>query len=384
MKMLLIALALIVSTSGAALSQTPSPVGRPCELTKSLRGTCFYDSNGSVSYWIVRWWRASALGGGPEYALDEIIGYPAVREIQQEYNRWMHSLKDVPQSFIIDDPESETNRQLRNTDIRTFERLQREQLDAIARNGLNGDTGHQGLNWNIQSPHPTVSVPPTFYGVTRHHWDHTGGADSIIAPIKIAETGELNSDTLRIPVFMAAERVFRVMQEIESDCRDASTTYNQWSLIHHFDSVDQEDLWTSDDIRGHGLCRLLPSKTAMFADWQDVLSRRLAFAEAARDAAKRYDDIVRELLPNDGAVSPDRVPAQRLSLLRAAIEESLRDEETLRPLTQQRAAACIGAGKRERSAYDKRIEKEARTRLDDEWMREYGEHFHFSDEKSDQ
>jgi hypothetical protein len=267
------ALPLALLLIGPAQAQSGGPVGKPCTINENMKGTCFYNADGQISYWIVRWWRDSRVGGGPEGALNEIVGYPAFLKAQQEYNSWVSS-----------------------------------------------------------SPDPK---PEQHCWTSEHGWGKEDrGLNSICMPNHISETGELTLDTLRIPVFMTGAQILSALDRLKNDCSAASETASTWNgYAHQLDVA----FTAADDRKGWMCWTKWPQaqipKGKEFADWQALLEARSAALDEAEKASRRYDELITsvpfEYHNFEPHIAADKLPASlidQLSALQATSVAALRTD----------------------------------------------------------
>lgn len=268
------ALPLLLLLVGTARAQSDGLVGKPCTINENMRGTCFYNADGQISYWIVRWWKDSSVGGGPENALNEIVGYPAFLKEQQEYNRWVKSAQSI-----------------------------------------------LGLDIDGQS------------FTLRHGWEEVyWGMKSITIPNRISETGELTLDTLRIPVFMTGARILDALDRLKHDCASASKAAHTWNGYTHqlnFNLMDADDdkgwvCWTDSP-------RTQIPEGKEFADWQALLEARSTSLAEAEKASRQYDKLVAsvplEYHDFEAKIAPKKIPTDlmdQLSGLQATAVTALR------------------------------------------------------------
>ena len=327
--LILIQLLLIAPVQGQEL------VGKPCVINTNLKGTCFYDANGDISYWIVRVWRDTALGGGPETALDEFVGYPGVLKAQQDYNRRIK--EDKASSFhLVASKISSAPRDTRETIPEQMKKLK----DGIGADGrFVPSTESYGIN----------TTPPSRGWDTSLNW--------IYAPAQIPERGDLNPDTIRIPFFFSGAELLAAERRLLADCRAASASlYRANENLRVGD--ESWEYWVSRSLLdGFGVCSSGLSKKMKFNGLQRVLRERKAQLDAAHAISRRIDDIIRKLGAdfNFRVVKVEDFPAgfaDRLALMQTAMAEALRAASDLE---------TISAGRQKE--FDEPFEREQRARI---------------------
>ena len=305
------ALPLVLLLIGPVQAQSGDLVGKPCTMNGNMKGTCFYNASGEVSSWIVRAWRDAVHGGGPEG--DEIVGYTIFLKEQQDYNRWAISASDPK------------------------------------------------LELHCWSSH--------------HGWGKAErGLNSICVPNHIPESGELNLDTLRIPVFKTGVGIIAARDRLKKDCDSVTGIFTAWRRSQGIVDFSDTDICTLSDL----------PKDAEFADLQAILTGRANALAAAETASRRYDELITGLqysIPIQyefSAFTPERMPpgvADQLLALQAASDAALRRSDSLekgRTLLTMTYRTMTAQAVQHHEAV---MEKKACERLEKEWFEKYGEHY---------
>lgn len=348
---LLIQLLIGVTVQGQEL------VGKPCVIDPDMRGTCFYDARGEISYWLVRVWRPAALGGGPETALNEFVGYPGVLKAQQDYNRRIK--EDKESGFYL---EGKRNSSPPQTPVETIAEQAQRLRDGIGADGrFVPDTRSYGID--IAPPH--------------RGWDMS--LNRIYAPDHIMERGDLNPDTIRIPFFLSGAELLAAERRMLLDCRAASR-----SLIRLNEALKVGDetweYWVNRSLlEGYGICSSGLSKKEKFTGLQRALQARKDQLDAARVISRRIDDTVRKL-GADYDFRPIKIEdfpegfADRLALMQASMDDALRAAAAMEPICAERQREIDEPFERAQRARIAKAEAE-RQRLEDEYKKELDARF---------
>jgi hypothetical protein len=354
---------LLLLLIGSAHAQSSTPAGRPCSITNHMKGTCFYNAAGELSHWIVRSWD---FGGGPG-SLAEVVGYPAFLKEQEGYNRWIKSTPPIPGLQIdiltpLTPAENELVRQQDEKSMAEVRALGAPTWDTL----INGGTFRHDL--------PSA-----------HGWE-TGsqGMKRILVPSDIEETGALNLDTLRIPMFITAGKILAARERLKNDCSSASDLYYEWS--------ESQPVPSYPDLRAGGFCGLndLP-QNAGFADWKRLLDARARSLSLAETSSRRFDDLVGGLQHTiiqyiTQSFTPDKLPAgmaDQLLKLQAESEAELRVADSLEnksaPVSERYRRTTEQLFQRHEAALNKeaceRVNKEMHQKYDKEWIEKYGQPF---------
>jgi hypothetical protein len=341
---------------GSARVQGDGFVGKPCTINENMKGTCFYKADGVISYWIIRMWLPSDLGGGPERTLDEVVGYPAFLKQQQDYNRWLKSVPPTP-GLHIDVPILPTPDQLE---------LESKQIEKESRE----ITTSGAPTWE-------TIINRRHFGQSDHGWQtgYPPPVKYILVPGSMRETGEFNLDTLRIPMFIGAGRILAAQERLKADCSSASDVYHEWNGLQpspNYRNQEKDICFFSD----------LPTGTA-FADWQANLNARWHALAPAETASRQFGDLVhkaRNVIPSDGtAFTPDRLPVgmvDQLLSLQTAWAEALRHSESLESdstaLSSKYRATTAQLAKAKQKALCEDQDKAMVAEFGKQWLAEFG------------
>lgn len=163
---------IILSLSWAvADAQTSSPQyeARPCARGPNdvYKGSCFYDQDGKLIYWIVRYWDVFGPSG------DEIVGYPDLARLQEQYNAMAQEVK----------------------------KNQKESLSV--KGGRLRSLKDEGM------------ILSKDYCLDPMRWVDIG---HVCAPESIAVLGQMDEQTIRIPHFMSFRKVHALWDDLINDC----------------------------------------------------------------------------------------------------------------------------------------------------------------------
>ena len=284
--------------AGPAHAGNDAPSGKPCVIRENLKGSCFYSENGELVYWIAREWNTPSNGGGPTFLENEIIGYPAVLKEQQDYNRQRPAEKYIPAANAYGHYDDAAHR-------KNLVDIVKETADMM-----------NGRYDSHETPYYYNSGDDPQFG-----WNH----GKLTAPAHIPETGELNAETLRIPLYAAGPKILDAQARLKEDCDSSMETFWRYYSGPRDDSVYNDnptsDLMCEFDHR---------PKNEKYANRQNLLKLRAIQLVSAAAAAARYDEIVAELnFPMSSGSSPSKAyefPAgvtDQLSSLKTEMDEGL-------------------------------------------------------------
>jgi hypothetical protein len=250
---------------------------------ETLKGTCYYDKNGALSYWIVRWWNDQI--GKPFPDEKEFVGYAVALEEQKRYNHEI--VKGLGGANFGEPPygRCKTNGYLDNPD--TF-----------------------GACWNLwplKGPNQNSDLPYLRMNVPRG----------------IPETGKLDADTLRIPLFAKGGALLRGLAVFRDLCIDVDTDYVAWKNIHAQSGSAQTGDGGDNDISFCDPKKDRP-KNDKLNQYQTLLQAIGDQLNAAQAAARRFDEIITEYYTPDQPEIPPAGLANQLAWLQTSIEIRLR------------------------------------------------------------
>lgn len=320
---------------------------RPCAIGE-YRGTCFY-VDGEVSYWIVRKWFGPEVGEGPT-----MIGYPSVLKVQQDYNRWIKTQKG---SFIsVDGPKAVPN-------LADAEKRHAKNMETIRKQTQEAMRGQYTPElWNEH-----LSIPR----VIRHGWDR----HLLTLPHEIPETGGLNPDTLRIPLYKIGARLLDAEESRGANCRylheNVFWAGGKWLANGRWD----------DEFRKKGACNIeTPPDDEKFAEMHSLLKIRGEVLATARESLLTFDkifDSVEPLMGSSDGIAIERLPdgfLDQVFAMSAEIEEVLSQAADLDSEYQSLETAHRVRKQRESEERVRKLiqrEKEA----DEKYAKEYFERF---------
>lgn len=242
---------LILSLAITSYAEELPLTAKLCAPGKDLRGTCFYDANGSISYWIVRHWS----DGSPDIYGPELTGYPSVLTKQQEYNRW------VSDSFH----------------------------DGYNSSG-HGGTGIPGLS--LQS----FRGDPADLG-----W--ADGKDFMFIPTQIPEDGQLNEVSLSIPLYRIGAEILSSKSRLRLGCRQAEPIFEwiseraeHWMGHYFWTSSGENDGRCIFDDRGQtpeNVHYLASKDLKELREWREQLKAWAVHLTIAQETSLRYQKLVR-------------------------------------------------------------------------------------------
>src|SRR4029077_537287 len=213
---------------------------------ETLKGTCYYDPNGVITHWIVRWWDDSS----DQPSLNEkwvrekeFVGYPSALNEQKRYNSEIHSTLG---GADFGPPPYGTCR-------------------------TNGDLDYPAKYapcWN-----KLPQGRKAWVDFTRH----------INVPRSILETGELNADTLRIPLFETGIRLLHAQTHFLLVCGGADEDYDIWMQNHAESGFAQENNGNQGDEVGFCDPQKERPRNSILAEYQRVMQSIGAELDAAQD-----------------------------------------------------------------------------------------------------
>ena len=333
---------------------------QPCMIAE-YKGTCFY-KNGEIAYWIVRPWRPIELGGGPEYALDETIGYPSALKVQQDYNRWIKTVKHFGSRLVIDVP----------APVSYDERQWSEESELI-------DKRTQAAMQGRYDP-ALWSAPIRIKIPVAHGWERTGpyGYPVLTIPHHIAENGALNPDTLRIALFMTGARISASLDRLDNDCAYLS------AIAFPPGREEPDARWSNNQLREAGVCKIDSApKNETFAEMQTLLKARKERLGEAFKLSSQYDDAVKQIELIQGghtAIALEKLPGSfggQVAVLSAQMEEELRQAAQFEAQYQVFAAAYKKSAERRDAELVRewrKRDREAAEEYDKEYFAKFGVH----------
>jgi len=248
---------------------------------ETLKGTCYYDKNGVIRYWIVRWW--SDTSGQPSIDREgrkekEFVGYPAALEEQKLYNQKIYNT-------------------LGGADF--------------------GPPPYGNCRTNGDLDYP-AKYGPCWGGQPR--WDLR-----MNVPRAFLETGELDADTVRIPLFKTGVALLHAQAMFHGLCVGVNVQHDQWKRVYA-DGVG--DLCDAKENR---------PKNKTLDQYQSLLKAIGEELNTAQAAARRYEEIVevysvqRALyISSNESVNPGTpAAADQLAALQKSMEFHLRKADEL-------------------------------------------------------
>lgn len=334
-------------------------VAKPCVISENVKGSCFYDANGEIVYWIAREWSDVSLGGGPGSS-EEFVGYPGALKAQQTYNRLI--MENQEAGLLFATPSKKKPNYGSQFSPRPQESIseQIQYLKDAIRSG-----GHAPIKETHNSLRGTkLREPRIFYGWRADRVDPDRWRDkiyqwSLIAPAHIEERGDLNPNTLRIPFFLAGAELLAAKQRLVKACRAATTSVDNSGERWKIEWTPNANWPTQSRRDWDGFCRMGQSRNPNFAGLHRVLLDRLARLDAAAEISRHIDKTIDAQLGLHGETRPlvnDQdlaALADRLALLQSSMEEDLRLAVGLEPVSA-----------RLQMEFDAFIERERKAKLD--------------------
>ena len=270
--------------------------------SETLKGTCYYDTKGGVSYWIVRWWYDAS--GEPvrhdRYGTpyNEFVGYPFALKEQKRYNHEI--VNTMGGATFFGPPYGKCS---------------------------NGDTDFPPIRNGACWEHKRLKGP--LRNADRlNQW-------RMNVPRSIPETGELDADTLRIPLFTTGVALLYAQAMFRNYCFGADLDYDAWTRAHAGPvSAQKTGEGQGDEISFCDPEKKRP-KNRMLAGYQIIMQAIGAQLYAAQSAAGRYDKLIDQYYTPVKPETPPAGLADQLAALQASMEAHLRKAKELDQLAQQ-------------------------------------------------
>ncbi len=251
---------------------------------ETLKGTCYYDDKGAITHWIVRWWSDETGRPTGEKAF---VGYPAVLQEQKRYNHEM--LRTFPGGH--DGPPPYGNCQTNGDEFEV-----KKYGPCWDQKVLQGRRGWIDFNRYLNTPK------------------------------SILETGELDTDTLRIPLFLAGIPLLYAESHFRSVCSSADDDYDDWLQKQGETTSAETDASRDASLSFCDPAKKAPKNQTLWA-YQSVLRFLGSDLEQAHAAARDYEELIeRYYMPVTPEVPPEGLAVQ-LAKLRVTIQIYQRDAD---------------------------------------------------------
>lgn len=358
-------------------------LGKPCVISKNVKGSCFYDANGEIVYWIAREWSDVSLGGGPG-STEEFVGYPGALKAQQAYNRLIKEDREAGFYFAAS--------KKKPLDLSfAFSSKDRESISEQMQN-LKDSIGASGRYVPLKESYESnstasASASPDVFGWRMDRVDHDRWREeiyqwSMTAPDHIEERGDLNPATLRIPFFMAGAELMAAKQRLVKACRVATDSANNHIGTWNMDWTPNANPPEQSRRDWDGICRKGLSKNPNFAKLHRALLDRRAHLNAAAEISRRIGNTIDTQLGRDEktrsrAKELPAIFADRLALMQSAVEADLRMAVNLEPISARLQAEYDAFIERERQKKINSVKEnvEENIKRGEEAMRDYYRRF---------
>jgi hypothetical protein len=262
---------------------------------ETLKGTCYYDTNGVISYWIVRWWDDKM--GKPFSDEKEFVGFAVAQKEQRRYNH------EVVETLGWVDFGAPPHGRCRTN----------QDSDYPATYGACWDF------WRLKGPDEKASDLPYL---------------RMNVPRGIPETGELNADTLRIPLFANGGALLSALALFRDLCMDVDIDYMAWAKAHAGSDSTPENRNGGDNQISFCDPKKERPKNDKLNQYQSLLQAIGDQLNAAQAAARRFDKVITEYYTPVQPKIPPAGLANQLAWLQTSLVTHLRKAQELDRLTQ--------------------------------------------------